>query len=78
MEVTIDIRYEQLLAAIKKLPAGKIKQLRSVLDDAFIGEKAAEELSDFQNYLLKGPVMNDSQFEAHQQARKSFNQWRTK
>jgi len=30
MEITIDIEYEQLLAAIKKLPAAKIKQLKSV------------------------------------------------
>jgi hypothetical protein len=78
MEVTIDIGYEQLLAAIKKLPAGKIKQLKSVLDDGFISEKAAGELSDFQSYLLKGPVMNDREFEAYQSVRKNFNQWRTK
>jgi hypothetical protein len=78
MEVTIDIRYEQLLAAIKTLPAAKIKQLKSVLDDGFISEKAAGELSDFQSYLLKGPVMNDRQFEEHQSARKNFNQWRTR
>jgi len=73
MEVTIDIRYEQLLAAIKKLPAGKIKQLKSVLDEGYIGKKAAEELSDFQNYLLSAPVMNDQQFEAHLKARKDFS-----
>ena len=78
MEVSIDIRYEQLLEAIKKLPAAKIKQLRSVLDDSFINEKAAEELSDFQNYLLKGPVMNTNQFEKYQSERKHFNQWRMK
>jgi hypothetical protein len=78
MEATIDFRYEQLLAAIKKLPAAKIKQLKSVLDEDFISEKASAELSDFQNYLLKGPVMNDRQFEEHQAERKNFNQWRTK
>ena len=50
MEITIDTRYEQLLAAIKKLPAAKIKQLKSVLDDDFIREKASGELSDFQNF----------------------------
>jgi hypothetical protein len=49
MEATIDFRYEQLLAAIKKLPAAKIKQLKSVLDEDFISEKASAELSDFQN-----------------------------
>lgn len=78
MEVIVDIGYEQLLAAIKKLPAAKIKQLKSVLDDGFIDEKASGELSDFQNYLLEAPVMNDEQFEQHKQARKNFNQWRVK
>ncbi len=78
MEVTIDIRYEQLLAAIKKLPAAKIKQLKSVLDDGFIYEKASEDLSDFQSYLLKGPVMNSQQFEQYKADRKHFNEWRTK
>jgi hypothetical protein len=64
-----------LLAAIKKMPAGKLKQLKSVLDEGFIGEKAGEQLSDFQNYLLKGPVMNARQFRRHQQVRKNLNQW---
>ncbi len=78
MEVTLDIRYDQLLAAIKKLPAAKIKQLRSVLDEQFIYEKAVEELSDFQTYLLNGPTMTTEQFAQHQTNRKHFNQWRTK
>lgn len=65
MEVTIDIRYEQLLAA-------KIKQLKSVLDEGFIYEKASEDLSDFQSYLLKGPVMNAEQFEQHRADRKHW------
>jgi hypothetical protein len=78
MEITIDIRYEQLLAAIKKLPAAKIKQLKSVLDDGFIQEKALEELSDFQNFLLRGPVMPAEQYENHLADRKHFSAWRTK
>ncbi|MBC7614776.1 MAG: hypothetical protein H7202_01790 [Pedobacter sp.] len=78
MEVTLNIRYEQLLAAIKKLPAAKIKQLKSVLDEQFIYEKATEELSDFQSYLLNGPSMKTEQFEQYQANRKHFNQWRTK
>ncbi len=78
MELTIDIRYEQLLAAIKKLPAAKINQLKSVLDEGFIYEKATEDLSDFQSYLLKGPVMSADQFEQYHRDRKHFNQWRTK
>jgi hypothetical protein len=78
MEITVDIKYEQLLAAIKKLPAAKIKQLKSVLDDGFIQEKAFGELSDFQNFLLRGPVMSSEQYENHRADRKHFNTWRTK
>jgi hypothetical protein len=78
MEITVDIRYEQLLAAIKKLPAAKIKQLKSVLDDDFIMEKASGELSDFQNFLLRAPVMSSEQYENHLADRKNFNAWRAK
>jgi hypothetical protein len=78
MEITVDIRYEQLLAAIKKLPAAEVKQLISVLDDNLIQEKAAEELSDFQSFLLQAPVMSPEQYENHLADRKRFNLWRTK
>ena len=78
MEVTVEIRYEQLLAAIKKLPAAKIKQLKLLLDDTLIYEKASEDLSDFQSYLLKGPVMKAEQYEQYKADRKHFSQWRTK
>ena len=78
MEITIDIRYEQLLSAIKKLPAAKVKQLRSVLDDSLIQEKATEELSDFQSFLLHAPVMSPDQYENHLADRKRFNSLRTK
>jgi len=77
MEITIDIGYEQLVAAIKKLPAAKIKQLKSVLDEDFIKEKASKELSDFQSFLLKGPVMSSEQYEQHLAGRKHFAKWRT-
>lgn len=78
MEITIDVKYEQLLAAIKKLPAAKIQQLKSVLDEGFIQDKASEELSDFQSFLLRGPVMNSEQYEQHKVDRKHFSAWRTK
>lgn len=76
MEVTVDIRFEQLLDMIKKLPAGKIKQLKSALDDGYIDAKASGELSDFQNYLLNGPVMDAEQHKQFQESRKHFNEWR--
>ncbi|WP_316845392.1 hypothetical protein [Pedobacter psychrodurus] len=65
MEITIDIGYEQLLAAIKKLPAAKIKQLKSVLNDEFIEHKASNDLSDFQSFLLIAPTMSEEQYKQH-------------
>jgi len=78
MEIMLDIGFEQLLDLIKKLPAGKIKQLKTALDDDFIKEKAEKELSDFQSFLLKGPVMDANQYAQHVEDRRHFNKWRTK
>ncbi len=78
MEITIDIGYEQLLAAIKKLPAAKIKQLKSVLNDEFIEQKASKDLSEFQIFLLTAPTMSEEQHKQYQADRKNFNSWRTK
>lgn len=78
MEMTIDMKYEQLLAEIKKLPAAKIKQLKTVLDEGLIEEKASSELSDFQSFLLSAPVMSTQQYKQHLADRKHFNSWRTK
>lgn len=76
MEITIDIGYEQLLATIKKLPAAKIKQLKAALDETFIQEKAEEDLSEFQNFLLTGPVMSSKKYEQHKIDRAHFSTWR--
>ena len=73
MDVRIDIGFEQLLAVIKKLPAAKIKQLKSALDEGYIESKASEELSGFQNYLLNGPVMDDEQYSEFKENRKHFS-----
>jgi hypothetical protein len=78
MEITVDIGYEQLVAAIKKLPVAKIKQLKSALDENFIREKATGDISDFQTFLLAAPVMTTEQYEQHQADRKHFDKWRTK
>lgn len=76
MEVTVDIRFEQLLDTIKKLPAAKIKQLKSALDEGYIAAKASDELSDFQNYLLGGPIMDADQYAKFKENRKHFSAWR--
>ena len=78
MEVTVNIGYEQLLDAIKKLPAAKINQLKTVLNEGFIQEKATSELSEFQSFLLNAPTMDSDQYKQHKLDRKHFSAWRMK
>ena len=37
-----------------------------------------KEKTEFQNFLLKGPVMTNYQYEVFKENRKDFNQWRKK
>jgi len=78
MEITVNIGYDDLLAAVKKLPAAKIQQLKSALGNDLIQSKASGELSDFQNYLLQAPVMSDEQYDQYKADRKHFSSWRMK
>ena len=76
MEIRVDIAFDQLLATIKRLPASKLMQLKSELDNNKIEVKAERELSDFQDFLLTGPVMNEDQYQQFQKNRENFNKWR--
>ncbi len=76
MELTIDVKYEEVLKLVKQLPASKIRQLKSALDEKFIEKKANMEISDFQKFLLSAPVMTDDQLKTFKENRKHFNQWR--
>lgn len=78
MEIIVNIDYDNLLAAVKKLPAAKIQQFKSALGSDLIQSKASSELSDFQNYLLQAPTMSGEQYEQHKTNRKHFSAWRTK
>ena len=76
METDVDVRYKQLLKLIQQLPAGKIAELKSELTNNFIEKKAEVERQDFQNFLLKGSVMSENQYEQFLENRKHFNLWR--
>lgn len=78
MELKIDLGYDQLLRLVKQLPAAKIVQLKSELNDSFIENKLKTDNSKFQQFLLNGPVMTDTQYEQFLENRKWFNEWRTK
>ena len=76
MQFTIDIRIEQLINTIKKLPANQIEKIKSALNDRIIAEKANSDISEFQKFLLSGPVMTDEQYNQFRENRKTFNSWR--
>lgn len=78
MKLTLDIGYEQLLFLIKQMPANQIAKLKNDIDDSFVVLKSKKEISDFQKFLLQGPVMNDEQYENYLENRKNFNKWRAK
>jgi hypothetical protein len=78
MELTLNIGYDQLLFLIKQMPANQIAKLKNDIDDSFVLLKSKKEISDFQEFLLHGPVMSDEQYDNYLENRKHFNQWRTK
>ena len=77
MELTVNLNYDEIEKLIKQLPASKIKQLKLKLDEKFIRGKALKEISNFQEFILNGPVMSDIQFEEFNANRKLMNQWRS-
>ena len=78
MQLTVNIQYEQLIKIIRHLPANQHARLKSDLDDNIAESKSETERAEFQNFLLKGPIMTDAQYDAFKENRKVFNQWRTK
>ncbi|MCE6990360.1 hypothetical protein [Dyadobacter sp. CY323] len=75
MELTVHIEYEQILKLARQLPAAKIIQLKSDLNTGFIKEKAEKQISQFQKFLLSGPVMTDDQLDEFKNNRKLMNAW---
>jgi hypothetical protein len=78
MDLTVKIGYDEILNLVKQLPASKIKELQAVINQDFISNKAEQEISSFQEFLLKGPVMSDKQLEQFNENRKAFGLWRMK
>ena len=77
MELTLNLEYRQILDLARQLPESQIEKIRKELVENFIQTKAKLEISDFQNFILSGPVMSDTQYQVFIQQRKRFNAWRT-
>lgn len=78
MELKVDIAFDQLMKAINQLPAAKIAQLKAELSEKKISTKNQTSSSNFQTFLLSGPVMDDNQYELYKETRNRLNKWRTK
>jgi len=77
MELTVNLEYRQVLDLVRQLPDNQIEKIRKELMNNFIRTKARLEVTDFQKFILSGPVMSDSQYQDFQQQREHFNLWRT-
>jgi len=78
MQLTVEIKYEQLIDIIRHLPANQLAKIKADLENAITLNKDETGKTDFQEFLLKGPVMSDVQYSAFKENRKTFNQWRSK
>ena len=78
MQLTVNIPYEQLINIIRHLPANQLAKIKSDLEHVVAVNNTETEKTNFQEFLLKGPVMTDDQYSAFKENRKAFNQWRTK
>ncbi len=76
MEFTIDLKFNQLLEIIKKLPLAQKKKLKIELE-AELSESKAKDYSEFQDFLLKGPTMSEEQYTEYKNNRERLNKWRT-
>lgn len=91
MELRLNIGYEQVLNLVKQLSYNDRKKLTTEIKKGLSFQKIAlpldkkiksgkpktldNELIEFQNFLLQGPIMTDEQFGNYKKLRKSFNQW---
>jgi hypothetical protein len=79
MELRINLGYEQILNIVRQLPLHEKQRLtREIEQELVLEETTSQEsnnLTEFQELLLYGPVMSDEQFEQFQELRKRFQGW---
>lgn len=73
MQLQVDIEFDQLVKMVKTLPAGKLRQLKAVMDKKTIKDKPK---SNLKKLLLNGPIATKKQIERIEKNRKAINQWR--
>lgn len=74
MQVQVDISFDQLLRAVKTLPAGQLKQLKAEIEKKTQGKSP----NDLESLLLNGPTASEDELQTIENNRKAINQWRKK
>lgn len=75
MEVKLNIGYEQLIDVINQLPPEDMNRLKAEIE-RIVSESSSTAKDDWESLLIDGPVMDDEQYRAFEENRKTFNQWR--
>jgi hypothetical protein len=75
MELKVEIGFDELLHAIQQLPENQRAILKEELDKKHQPEA---EMSDFQKFLINGPIMSKEENENFKDIRKRINKWRAK
>jgi hypothetical protein len=91
MELTIDIKYDQILELARQLPNRYKKKLSQEIEKDLKKkneekikipdtkyESENDETNELQRFLLEGPIMSDEQFDDFKKLRKAFNKWLNK
>ncbi len=76
MEFTINLGFGEIVNLLNQLPANQIAKIKNEFPEHFIAEKAKIDISDFQKFILAGPLMSDDQYAGFIRQRKHFNAWR--
>jgi hypothetical protein len=84
MELKVEIGFDELLHVVQQLPEDKRAILKEELSKPTIQtgikkKKLSEDkLTDFQKFLLNGPVMTDEHYEVFKETQKQLNSWTRK
>jgi hypothetical protein len=84
MDLKEEIGFDDLLHAVQQLPEDKRAILKEELSkpttQTGITKKklSDDKLTDFQKFLLNGPVMTDEHYEVFKETQKQLNSWTRK
>jgi len=72
MELKMEIGFDQLMQAIKQLPAKQLIKLKAEISRTIPNDIEKE---DFKSFLLQAPVFSEEQVLLVEEARKNINKW---